>query len=197
MRKYTVIGSDSELKSYAVEFLKMGGYECVNTDETVAKKFLSKTVLLIGNVDLDFLRDICSWVRVLVYVGNDEEVKDIIRGIVEEKDIPVRIKDNGISGGVEVYYNDNKTFEIYSSIIYSEFEMVNKYLLKFGPKISLLVRYISQYMLSRNTASFDYSELSDLKPLHIAFQNYSKEKIADNIRFEQEELINLFNTYRP
>ena len=57
MRKYTVIGEKNRIQKLAFEFLKM---ESENTEEILeenSKKFLNKHVLLLGSVNLPFLKE--------------------------------------------------------------------------------------------------------------------------------------------
>ena len=71
MRKYTVIGEKNRIQKLAFEFLKM---ESENNEEILeenSKKFLNKHVLLLGSVNLPFLKEILQKVRTLVYIGND------------------------------------------------------------------------------------------------------------------------------
>lgn len=200
MRKFTKVGTFERIHEYTAELLQMQGKNSVEEiEELDARKFLSKTVLAMGNIDTDFLKEIITRARTIVYIGNDQEVKDVIIQFAAEKDIPQMVDNSGLSYSIQAWYNPQKTFEIYSSDIFSEMELANKYLMNTGPNFGLLVKYISQIELVRNTAVFDHDNFDDLKLIYSKFSEYHDNKTMAVPRetYDEQELLDLFNEYRP
>lgn len=199
MRKLTTIGVFENIHHYTAELLKMQGKNTVSEieEKTDARKYLSKSVLVMGNVNVNFLKDVMPRARAIIYIGNDDEVKTAIRNYAIEKDIPQQVENVSLSATIESWYSPLKTLEIYSSVIFSEMELANKYMMNTGPLFSLLVKYISQIELVRNTAIFDHDNYDDLKDLHKAFNDYHEKKIAAGENYDQDELLDIFNVNRP
>lgn len=192
------LGVFENIHNFTVEILKMQGKnEISEIEETDARKYLSKTVLAMGNIDVDFLKEIITRVRAIIYIGNDEEVKNVIRDYTKEKDIRQTVHNETMSTVIEAWYNPQKTFEIYSSVIYSEMELANKYMMNTGPKFSLLAKYISQIELVRNTALFDHDNYDDLKPLYTKFCDYHGTKMINEESYVYEELLEIFEENKP
>ena len=199
MRKYTVIGEKNRIQKLAFEFLKM---ESENTEEILEenpKKFLNKHVLLLGSVNLPFLKEILQKVRTLVYIGNDERIKETILEYVAEKDIPIKIDQQEMfSGTINVFYNNIKTIEIYSSFIYTELELICKYILQLsGTKVMLLAKYISQYFTNRTSEIFDHKKIDELEALYSNTMDYIDHMEENKEVLVKEELIEIYQTYKP
>lgn len=199
MRKYTKFGTFERINDVAVEMMKMSGYSVtdISHEEIKPNHFQMKTVIAMGNIDIDLFKEILPKVRVLVYVGNDEEIKAAILEYVTEKDIPKRIDNNGISGTVEAWYDATKTFEVYSSLIFSDLELICKYISDNGPKISALVRYISQIELQRNATVFDHSNIRDLEPMVYTFFDYHENCVDNDQVYDKEELLKIYDKFNP
>lgn len=199
MRKYTVIGEKNRIQKLAFEFLKM---ESENTEEILeenSKKFLNKHVLLLGSVNLPFLKEILQKVRTLVYIGNDERIKETILEYVAEKDIPIKIDQQEMfSGTINVFYNNIKTIEIYSSFIYTELELICKYILQLsGTKVMLLAKYISQYFTNRTSEIFDHKRIDELEALYSNTMDYIDHMEENKEVLVKEDLIEIYQTYKP
>lgn len=199
MRKYTVIGEKNRIQKLAFEFLKM---ESENTEEILeenSKKFLNKHVLLLGSVNLPFLKEILQKVRTLVYIGNDERIKETILEYVAEKDIPMKIDQQEMfSGTINVFYNNIKTIEIYSSFIYTELELICKYILQLsGTKVMLLAKYISQYFTNRTSEIFDHKRIDELEALYSNTMDYIDHMEENKEVLVKEDLIEIYQTYKP
>lgn len=199
MRKYTVIGEKNRIQKLAFEFLKM---ESENTEEILeenSKKFLNKHVLLLGSVNLPFLKEILQKVRTLVYIGNDERIKETILEYVSEKDIPMKIDQQEMfSGTINVFYNNIKTIEIYSSFIYTELELICKYILQLsGTKVMLLAKYISQYFTNRTSEIFDHKRIDELEALYSNTMDYIDHMEENKEVLVKEDLIEIYQTYKP
>ena len=199
MRKYTVIGEKNRIQKLAFEFLKM---ESENTEEILEenpKKFLNKHVLLLGSVNLPFLKEILQKVRTLVYIGNDERIKETILEYVAEKDIPIKIDQQEMfSGTINVFYNNIKTIEIYSSFIYTELELICKYILQLsGTKVMLLAKYISQYFTNRTSEIFDHKKIDELEALYSNTMDYIDHMEENKEVLVKEDLIEIYQTYKP
>lgn len=199
MRKYTVIGEKNRIQKLAFEFLKM---ESENTEEILEenpKKFLNKHVLLLGSVNLPFLKEILQKVRTLVYIGNDERIKETILEYVAEKDIPIKIDQQEMfSGTINVFYNNIKTIEIYSSFIYTELELICKYILQLsGTKVMLLAKYISQYFTNRTSEIFDHKRIDELEALYSNTMDYIDHMEENKEVLVKEDLIEIYQTYKP
>ena len=199
MRKYTVIGEKNRIQKLAFEFLKM---ESENTEEILeenSKKFLNKHVLLLGSVNLPFLKEILQKVRTLVYIGNDEKIKETILEYVAEKDIPIKIDQQEMfSGTINVFYNNIKTIEIYSSFIYTELELICKYILQLsGTKVMLLAKYISQYFTNRTSEIFDHKRIDELEALYSNTMDYIDHMEENKEVLVKEDLIEIYQTYKP
>ena len=199
MRKYTVIGEKNRIQKLAFEFLKM---ESENTEEILEenpKKFLNKHVLLLGSVNIPFLKEILQKVRTLVYIGNDERIKETILEYVAEKDIPIKIDQQEMfSGTINVFYNNIKTIEIYSSFIYTELELICKYILQLsGTKVMLLAKYISQYFTNRTSEIFDHKKIDELEALYSNTMDYIDHMEENKEVLVKEELIEIYQTYKP
>lgn len=199
MRKYTVIGEKNRIQKLAFEFLKM---ESENTEEILeenSKKFLNKHVLLLGSVNLPFLKEILQKVRTLVYIGNDERIKETILEYVSEKDIPIKIDQQEMfSGTINVFYNNIKTIEIYSSFIYTELELICKYILQLsGTKVMLLAKYISQYFTNRTSEIFDHKRIDELEALYSNTMDYIDHMEENKEVLVKEDLIEIYQTYKP
>lgn len=198
MRKYTLFGYHNELQDFAVDFLKMKGHVIESIDSTDPRKYMSKNLLMMGDFNSELLVEILPKVRVVVYVGNSEEVKEILRNFAEEKDAGAIIKSNTIIGDVEVYKGDKKLIEIYSSLINSELELVNKFLVgDSGPKISRMARYLTQFLNNRNSSLFDHENISELRPLYNAFRSYRDKADDDSLKMTKEEFLTIFKKYNP
>lgn len=199
MRKYTVIGEKNRIQKLAFEFLKM---ESENTEEILeenSKKFLNKHVLLLGSVNIPFLKEILQKVRTLVYIGNDEKIKETILEYVAEKDIPMKIDQQEMfSGTINVFYNNIKTIEIYSSFIYTELELICKYILQLsGTKVMLLAKYISQYFTNRTSEIFDHKRIDELEALYSNTMDYIDHMEENKEVLVKEDLIEIYQTYKP
>lgn len=199
MRKYTVIGEKNRIQKLAFEFLKM---ESENTEEILeenSKKFLNKHVLLLGSVNLPFLKEILQKVRTLVYIGNDEKIKETILEYVAEKDIPMKIDQQEMfSGTINVFYNNIKTIEIYSSFIYTELELICKYILQLsGTKVMLLAKYISQYFTNRTSEIFDHKRIDELEALYSNTMDYIDHMEENKEVLVKEDLLEIYQTYKP
>lgn len=199
MRKYTVIGEKNRIQKLAFEFLKM---ESENTEEILeenSKKFLNKHVLLLGSVNLPFLKEILQKVRTLVYIGNDERIKETILEYVAEKDIPIKIDQQEMfSGTINVFYNNIKTIEIYSSFIYTELELICKYILQLsGTKVMLLAKYISQYFTNRTSEIFDHKRIDELEALYSNTMDYIDHMEKNKEVLVKEDLLEIYQTYKP
>ena len=199
MRKYTVIGEKNRIQKLAFEFLKM---ESENTEEILEenpKKFLNKHVLLLGSVNIPFLKEILQKVRTLVYIGNDERIKETILEYVAEKDIPIKIDQQEMfSGTINVFYNNIKTIEIYSSFIYTELELICKYILQLsGTKVMLLAKYISQYFTNRTSEIFDHKKIDELEALYSNTMDYIDHMEENKEVLVKEDLIEIYQTYKP
>lgn len=199
MRKYTVIGEKNRIQKLAFEFLKM---ESENTEEILEenpKKFLNKHVLLLGSVNLPFLKEILQKVRTLVYIGNDERIKETILEYVAEKDIPIKIDQQEMfSGTINVFYNNIKTIEIYSSFIYTELELICKYILQLsGTKVMLLAKYISQYFTNRTSEIFDHKRIDELEALYSNTMDYIDHMEENKEVLVKEDLLEIYQTYKP
>ncbi len=199
MRKYTVIGEKNRIQKLAFEFLKM---ESENTEEILeenSKKFLNKHVLLLGSVNLPFLKEILQKVRTLVYIGNDERIKETILEYVAEKDIPMKIDQQEMfSGTINVFYNNIKTIEIYSSFIYTELELICKYILQLsGTKVMLLAKYISQYFTNRTSEIFDHKRIDELEALYSNTMDYIDHMEENKEVLVKEDLLEIYQTYKP
>lgn len=199
MRKFTRVGVYERIHEFTAQLLQMEEKNKVEVVDPDPKKFLSKTILVMGNVDVDFFKEIIARVRSVIYIGNDQEIIDVIVNYTLEKDIPLVVSNSTLSQDIRAWYNAHKTLEIYSSSIFSEMELANKYLVNTGPNFSLLVKYISQMELMRNTAVFDHDNFEELKPLYAQFNEYHDAKTnADPPElYNQEELLEIFNKYRP
>ena len=198
MRKYTVIGEKNRIQKLAFEFLKM---ESENTEEILeenSKKFLNKHVLLLGSVNLPFLKEILQKVRTLVYIGNDERIKETILEYVSEKDIPIKIDQQEMfSGTINVFYNNIKTIEIYSSFIYTELELICKYILQLsGTKVMLLAKYISQYFTNRTSEIFDHKRIDELEALYSNTMDYIDHMEENKEVLVKEDLLEIYQTYK-
>lgn len=199
MRKYTVIGEKNRIQKLAFEFLKM---ESENTEEILeenSKKFLNKHVLLLGSVNLPFLKEILQKVRTFVYIGNDERIKETILEYVAEKDIPIKIDQQEMfSGTINVFYNNIKTIEIYSSFIYTELELICKYILQLsGTKVMLLAKYISQYFTNRTSEIFDHKRIDELEALYSNTMDYIDHMEENKEVLVKEDLLEIYQTYKP
>ena len=199
MRKYTVIGEKNRIQKLAFEFLKM---ESENTEEILeenSKKFLNKHVLLLGSVNIPFLKEILQKVKTLVYIGNDEKIKETILEYVAEKDIPMKIDQQEMfSGTINVFYNNIKTIEIYSSFIYTELELICKYILQLsGTKVMLLAKYISQYFTNRTSEIFDHKKIDELEALYSNTMDYIDHMEENKEVLVKEDLIEIYQTYKP
>ena len=199
MRKYTVIGEKNRIQKLAFEFLKM---ESENTEEILEenpKKFLNKHVLLLGSVNIPFLKEILQKVKTLVYIGNDERIKETILEYVAEKDIPMKIDQQEMfSGTINVFYNNIKTIEIYSSFIYTELELICKYILQLsGTKVMLLAKYISQYFTNRTSEIFDHKRIDELEALYSNTMDYIDHMEENKEVLVKEDLIEIYQTYKP
>lgn len=199
MRKYTVIGEKNRIQKLAFEFLKM---ESENTEEILeenSKKFLNKHVLLLGSVNIPFLKEILQKVKTLVYIGNDERIKETILEYVAEKDIPMKIDQQEMfSGTINVFYNNIKTIEIYSSFIYTELELICKYILQLsGTKVMLLAKYISQYFTNRTSEIFDHKRIDELEALYSNTMDYIDHMEENKEVLVKEDLIEIYQTYKP
>lgn len=199
MRKYTVIGEKNRIQKLAFEFLKM---ESENTEEILeenSKKFLNKHVLLLGSVNILFLKEILQKVRTLVYIGNDEKIKETILEYVSEKDIPIKIDQQEMfSGTINVFYNNIKTIEIYSSFIYTELELICKYILQLsGTKVMLLAKYISQYFTNRTSEIFDHKRIDELEALYSNTMDYIDHMEENKEVLVKEDLLEIYQTYKP
>mgnify|MGYP003617871787 FL=1 len=199
MRKYTVIGEKNRIQKLAFEFLKM---ESENTEEILEenpKKFLNKHVLLLGSVNIPFLKEILQKVRTLVYIGNDERIKETILEYVAEKDILMKIDQQEMfSGTINVFYNNIKTIEIYSSFIYTELELICKYILQLsGTKVMLLAKYISQYFTNRTSEIFDHKKIDELEALYSNTMDYIDHMEENKEVLVKEDLIEIYQTYKP
>lgn len=199
MRKYTVIGEKNRIQKLAFEFLKM---ESENTEEILeenSKKFLNKHVLLLGSVNIPFLKEILQKVKTLVYIGNDEKIKETILEYVAEKDIPIKIDQQEMfSGTINVFYNNIKTIEIYSSFIYTELELICKYILQLsGTKVMLLAKYISQYFTNRTSEIFDHKRIDELEALYSNTMDYIDHMEENKEVLVKEDLLEIYQTYKP
>ena len=199
MRKYTVIGEKNRIQKLAFEFLKM---ESENTEEILEenpKKFLNKHVLLLGSVNIPFLKEILQKVKTLVYIGNDERIKETILEYVAEKDIPMKIDQQEMfSGTINVFYNNIKTIEIYSSFIYTELELICKYILQLsGTKVMLLAKYISQYFTNRTSEIFDHKRIDELEALYSNTMDYIDHMEENKEVLVKEDLLEIYQTYKP
>lgn len=199
MRKYTVIGEKNRIQKLAFEFLKM---ESENTEEILeenSKKFLNKHVLLLGSVNIPFLKEILQKVKTLVYIGNDEKIKETILEYVAEKDIPMKIDQQEMfSGTINVFYNNIKTIEIYSSFIYTELELICKYILQLsGTKVMLLAKYISQYFTNRTSEIFDHKRIDELEALYSNTMDYIDHMEENKEVLVKEDLLEIYQTYKP
>ena len=199
MRKYTVIGEKNRIQKLAFEFLKM---ESENTEEILeenSKKFLNKHVLLLGSVNIPFLKEILQKVKTLVYIGNDERIKETILEYVAEKDIPMKIDQQEMfSGTINVFYNNIKTIEIYSSFIYTELELICKYILQLsGTKVMLLAKYISQYFTNRTSEIFDHKRIDELEALYSNTMDYIDHMEENKEVLVKEDLLEIYQTYKP
>ena len=189
----------NRIQKLAFEFLKM---ESENTEEILeenSKKFLNKHVLLLGSVNLPFLKEILQKVRTLVYIGNDEKIKETILEYVAEKDIPMKIDQQEMfSGTINVFYNNIKTIEIYSSFIYTELELICKYILQLsGTKVMLLAKYISQYFTNRTSEIFDHKRIDELEALYSNTMDYIDHMEENKEVLVKEDLIEIYQTYKP
>ena len=199
MRKYTVIGEKNRIQKLAFEFLKMESEITEEILEENSKKFLNKHVLLLGSVNLPFLKEILQKVRTLVYIGNDERIKETILEYVAEKDIPIKIDQQEMfSGTINVFYNNIKTIEIYSSFIYTELELICKYILQLsGTKVMLLAKYISQYFTNRTSEIFDHKRIDELEALYSNTMDYIDHMEENKEVLVKEDLIEIYQTYKP
>lgn len=198
MRKYVIFGNTNDV---VVQLMEMVGYEVqkdLYTDPFNALRFMMKTVIVFGDCNLDHLQAILSRVKTLVYIGGNREVKDMILRHVEEKDIPLKIEQNSMVVNVSVHYNNRSSFEVYYSNAFTELELSAKYLLNLGPKLTLMMRYISQYEMKRNTLPFDHSDISALFPLYDAFTRYrvTECSLGDKL-MDQDVLLQIFNDHKP
>ena len=198
MRKYTLFGYHNEIQDFAVDFLKMKGHVIETIDSSDAKKYMSKNLLIMGDIDIELLSAVLPKVRVIVYVGSDEEVKVILRSFAEEKDIKLIVSNNTISGEIEVYKDEKKIIEIYSSFIFSELELITKYLIgDTGPKVSRLARYLSQFFMNRSQATFDHPIVRQLADMHEAFKNYRDHADDNELIMTKEDFLNIYNKHDP
>ena len=137
--------------------------------------------------------------RTLVYIGNDEKIKETILEYVAEKDIPMKIDQQEMfSGTINVFYNNIKTIEIYSSFIYTELELICKYILQLsGTKVMLLAKYISQYFTNRTSEIFDHKRIDELEALYSNTMDYIDHMEENKEVLVKEDLLEIYQTYKP
>lgn len=190
--KITKFGSWVNIHNYTGKILESFGYSIEKIENPTVNKFMSKSVLAMGEIDLEFLKAILPKVRNLIYIGENLEVKDTIAAYCVEKDIPVAMSKITFTNEVCVYRNNLKTIQVYSSNIFSELELASKYMAYNGTKISNLVKYVSQVELQRTSAPFD-ADLEDIKNMYKDFvEYYESYEVLD-----QEKLIEIYETNKP
>ena len=198
MRNLVRVGVFENIQEFTIELLRMQGKieieEIVGND---ARKYLMKDVLAMGNIDTEFFSNIITRARSIIYIGNDQEIMNIIRNYAEEKDIPSQVNNENLSSSIQAWYKPSKSLEIYSSAIYSEMELANKYMMNTGPKFSLLVRYISQIELVRNTAIFDQEDYSKIRPMYDKFLKHHETIKAESKKYDEEYLLEIYEELRP
>ena len=135
--------------------------------------------------------------RALIFVGENGPVKDSILEYVEEKDIPKRLENPGLTSSIDVFYTDKVIFELYASPIYSVAEIVGKYLANCGPKLMMLLRYISQVENQRTTAPFDHTDLRALQDVHFAFMKHHDMCMEEGLPYNQDFLLKILKDNPP
>ncbi len=202
MRNYTLFGVRDFMSEVSLELLKMSGHgvSLISDEKFDPRKFMSKTVILFGNLspeDLLNLQSILSRIKTLVYVGVNGAEKNLIMDYIEEKDIPVIVENPGISSSIGAYYNNRQVFELYTSSVFSPIELVSKYLTDCGPKLCLMMRYLSQVKTGRVMDGFDHHDLRDLMDLEYEFTSYHDDCLNSNKTYDREELLEIFKKTKP
>ena len=190
--KMTKLGSWNNLQNYTKKILEASGYFIEEIEDVTVNKFMSKSVLAMGEIDLEFVKAILPKIKHLIYIGENLEVKDVIDEYCKEKDIPQAMSKITFTNEIYVYRNNLKTIQLYGSNIFSELEIASKFMAYNGTKISNLVKYISQVELQRTSAPFD-ADLEDIKNMHKDFVEYYE---SSDI-FDQEKLIEIYETNKP
>lgn len=194
--KITKFGSWINIHNYTAKILEGFGYEIERLENATAQNFMSKSVLAMGEIDIDYLNKILPKARSIIYIGESFEVKQAIADFCTEKDIPAVIEKVTFTSEVKVYRNNLKTIQIYSSNVFSEMEIASKYMAYNGTKIVNLIKYVSQVELQRTNAPFD-ADLNVIVPMHKAFVSYYDSCEANKINFVPEKLIEIYETYKP
>lgn len=196
MIKMTKLGEWQNIHKYTGKILESFGYKLEEIEDATVKNFMLKDVLLMGDVDIEFLKGVLSRVRGLIYIGDSIEIKEVIAQFCIEKDIAVAMNKNTFTSEITVYRNKLKSIQVYSSNVFSEMEIASKYLAYTGTKISTLIKYISQIELQRDTISFD-ADLDEIKEMHLAFVEYYDKCDLEKKDFDQEKLLEIYETHKP
>lgn len=196
MRIYKTLDPTNFLERACINFLEIEDLE-VKIIEPVPAKFLSSSVLLFGDVDLEFLKAILKRFRSLIYIGNNIDVINIINEFAEENDWLGFINKPGITLDIYIYRNGIKSIQIYSSYIYTILELTVKYLTSSGVKINILAKYISQFLEGRTSLSLDFKEVDKLKDLYDSFIDYDTEVFENGKKYDKERLIEILNKNNP
>ena len=190
--KMTKLGSWNNLQNYTKKILEASGYFIEEIEDVTVNKFMSKSVLAMGEIDLEFVKAILPKIKHLIYIGENLEVKDVIDEYCKEKDIPQAMSKITFTNEIYVYRNNLKTIQLYGSNIFSELEIASKFMAYNGTKISNLVKYVSQVELQRTSAPFD-ADLDDIKNMYRDFvEYYESSEVLD-----QERLIEIYETNKP
>ena len=195
-RKYTLLGEFMFLENVALKMMQLKEYETSRVEQGKSvNSYMNKTVLAMGEIDKEELAAILPKVRVLVYIGNDHEVRNIITEFCEEKDLCKNIDNVTIGSGIEVWSNDKFTIEVYTSMNFSTLELLGKYILKSGPKLFTLMKYVSQIVMQRSSLAFDVS-LGDIRSGYDNFLKYHEDCEEKGIPYDEQELIKLSKNFK-
>ena len=194
--KITKLGEWQNIHNYTGKILEAYGYQLEKLEEPTAKNYMSKFVLAMGYIDLDFLNAVLPKVWSLIYIGEDIGVKDTIAKFCEEKDIPEAMSKNAFTSSVVVYRNNTKTIQIYSSNVFSEMELASKYMAYNGTKIVNLIKYVTQVELQRTSAPFD-ADLNEIKGMHKRFVEYCEQCDKNGENLDPDKLIEIYELYKP
>lgn len=196
MIKITKFGEWQNIHNYTGKILESYGYKLEAIPNATSKNFMSKSVLAMGFIDIEFLKEILPKIRSLIYIGENQEVKDVIIDFCIRKDIPEAMSKNSFTSSVTVYRNNLQTLQIYSSNVFSEMELASKYMAYNGTKIVNLIKYVSQVELQRTSAPFD-ADLNEIKGLHKEFVRYYEECEMSEENLDPDELIRIYEIYKP
>jgi hypothetical protein len=194
MIKMTKLGEWQNIHQYTGKILESYGYHLEEIENGTAKNFMLKSVLAMGDIDIELLKEILSKVRSLIYIGESWDVKEAIAQFCIEKDIPEAMNKITFTSEVIVYRNNLKTIQIYSSHVFSEMELASKYMAYNGTKIVNLIKYVSQIELQRTSAPFD-AELDEIKGMYNAFIDYYHE--CEETKLDPDKLIQIYETHKP